>query len=381
MTDDWNTSPNVPSFADQAAWTPTPQAAGFFRRVFATVADICMVSLLYLGFLALGILGASLGAQASGARYLSHDLATALAAPFLALWLGVSWVYIGLFTRHGGQTPGKMLLRIRVVSLDGGNPSWGQALLRPIGYLISWLPLGLGFLLAAVPPAKRALHDRLTGTRVITVSRRAARAAAMVALVVAVSGSALAVSGHFTSASAVVVDQIVATANNRLITLSDLAAYQTVTGPLDVTREDAVQALIDRQLLLEEADRFAVSGPPAPDVASRIDAITTRVGGREELTSRLTRLGWEMEDLQAWMADDLRVAEFLDQRIYFFVLVPAQDVDAYYESHLDEFAGFSLEEARAAISKRLTQERGDEKRDQFLSKLREKTTIRINPLD
>jgi hypothetical protein len=79
--------------------------------------------------------------------------------------------------------------------------------------------------------------------------------------------------------------------------------------------------------------------------------------------------------------DDLRVAEFLDQRIYFFVLVPPQDVDAYYESHPEEFAGLSPEDARAAISKRLTQQRGDEKRDQFLSRLRERTVITINQLD
>ena len=374
MTDDWSTSPNVPSFAGQAA----PQAAGFFRRVLATLVDFCVVSLLYLGFLALGILGASLGAQASGARYLSHDLGTALAGPFIALWLGVSWVYIGLFTRYGGQTPGKMLLRIRVIGLDGDDPLWSQALLRPVGYLISWVPLGLGFLLAAVPPAKRALHDRLTGTRVIGVSRRAAHEAA---LIVAVAWSVLTAPGQAVTVSAVIVDRIVATVNQRLITLSDLVAYQTVTGPLEVARDDAVQALIDRQLLREEADRFAVSAPPAPDVASRIDAITARVGGREELTNRLNRLGWEMEDLQEWVKDDLRVADFLDQRIYFFVLVQPQDVDTYYESHHDEFQGLSPEDARAAISKRLTQERGDEKRDQFLSTLRERTAVKINPPD
>jgi uncharacterized RDD family membrane protein YckC len=211
MPDDWSTSPNVPSFADQTAWAPPPQSAGFFRRVLATVVDFSVVSLLYLGFLALGILGASLGAQASGARYLSTiSRPHSRAVPCGLVW-GVV-VYIGLFTRHGGQTPGKMLLRIRVMRLDGDDPSWSQALLRPVGYLVSWLPLGLGFLLAAVPPAKRALHDRLTGTHVITVSRRAVHAAAMV---VAVAWGVLAVLGHPVPVSAVVVDRILATANAR----------------------------------------------------------------------------------------------------------------------------------------------------------------------
>lgn len=377
MSDHWHTSSNVPSFAGQAA-APSPRPAGFFRRVVATVVDCSLVSLLYLGFLALGILGASLGAQASGARYLSHDLATALAGPFATLWVGLSWAYIALFTRHGGQTPGKMLLRIRVVRLDGEDPSWSQALFRPAGYLVSWLPLGLGFLLAAMPPAKRALHDRLTGTRVIALSRQAVH---LRALAVALVWCALAVGGNVLPVSAVVVDRIVATANDRVITLSDLAAYQAVIRPPSISRDDAVQALIDRQLLLEEADRFAVSSPAAPDVASRIAAIAARAGSRDELAVRLTRLGWTMEDLQAWVADDLRVDEFLDQRIYFFVLVPPQDVDAYYENHPDEFEGMSLEDARVAIRERLTKERGDEKRAQFLSKVRQKSTIRINPFD
>jgi len=110
MTNPWVTNPNVPSFANRAAWAEPLNPAAFLRRAVATMIDLSIVSLLYVGFLALGILGASLGAQVSGARYLSRDLATALVGPFMALWLGVSGIYIGLFTRFGGQTPGKMLL-------------------------------------------------------------------------------------------------------------------------------------------------------------------------------------------------------------------------------------------------------------------------------
>jgi len=45
----------------------------------------------------------------------------------------------------------------------------------------------------------------------------------------------------------------------------------------------------------------------------------------------------------------------------------------------DEYAALTLEEAREAITKRLTQERGDEKQRQFVAALRAKATIRINP--
>lgn len=346
--------------------------------MFATVVDLYVVSLLYVTFVALGISGARLGAQASGVDYLSDNLARALVGPFLSLWLALSWVYIGFFTSHGGQTLGKMLLRIRVTRIDGGNPSWVQAVLRPIGYLLSWLPLGLGFVWAAVPPAKRALHDRLLGTCVIRVSPAASPRAART-----VSGAWVVLTA-FTGvipASAAVVDRILATANNRVITLSDLAAHQALAGSPTVSRDVALHTLIDRQLLLEEADRFAIPPPSAADVSARIDAITAQLGGTEEVTGRLARLGWDRETLHAWVADDLRVAEFLDQRIYFFVLVSPQDVDAYYEGHREDFSGLSPEDARAAINKRLIKERGDEKRDQFLARLRDKARIRINPPD
>jgi uncharacterized RDD family membrane protein YckC len=328
---------------------------------------------------ALGVWGASLGARASGARYLSTDLVETLTGPFILLWIGLAWVYISWFTHYGGQTPGKMLLGIRIVSVDGSEPSWGQALLRPAGYLISWLPLGVGYVMAIFPPAKRALHDWLTGTKVIRASAgHGPRAAASVAMTAA---WILATTAGAPSASAALVEHILATVNDRVITLSDVTAYQLFTGLPDSATEEATRALVDRRLLLTESDRFSIPLPSATDIAARVSAITTRLGGPEALAGTLARLGWGQDDLKAWATDDLRATEFLDQRIYFFIIIPPQDVDAYYESHREEFTGLSIEEARDIAGKRLVQERGDRKRDQFLAGLREKATIRINPVE
>ncbi|HET8759742.1 MAG TPA: RDD family protein, partial [Nitrospiria bacterium] len=100
---------------DPTVATEFGQPAGVFRRLVAMLIDWAIVSLLYSGFLVLGVWGASLGARASGAHFLSTDLAETLTGPFILLWLGLTWVYIGWFTRHGGQTPGKRLLGIRIV--------------------------------------------------------------------------------------------------------------------------------------------------------------------------------------------------------------------------------------------------------------------------
>ncbi|MDZ7748200.1 MAG: RDD family protein [Halofilum sp. (in: g-proteobacteria)] len=81
-----------------------------------------------------------------------------------ALVLVVGWA-------RYGATPGKVLLELRVVdAATGGRPSPAQALIRLLGYLVSALPLGLGFAWAAVDRDKQALHDKLARTRVVVVA-------------------------------------------------------------------------------------------------------------------------------------------------------------------------------------------------------------------
>jgi uncharacterized RDD family membrane protein YckC len=339
--------------------------------------DGAIVSLLYGGFLALGVWGASLGVRAAGARFLSTDLAETLSGSFLLLWLALAWVYIGWFTRHGGQTPGKMLCGIRIVSADGREPSWGQALLRPAGYLVSWLPLGLGFVMAAFPPSKRALHDWLTDTRVIRTTVRAPRAA----VTWAASAWLLATALTASVTSSAVVERILASVNGQLVTLSDVVAYHALSGSPERPDEDAVRTLVDRRLLLDEADRFGIPVPATTEIAARVSAVAFGLGGPEGLSRALDRLGWDRDDLKAWITDELRVTEFLNQRVYFFVMIAPQDVDAYIDAHREDFAGMSIEDARDLAGKRLVRERGDVKRDQFLVALREKATIRVNPID
>lgn len=67
-----------------------------------------------------------------------------------------------------GRTPGKALLKIAVVAEGSNTPGigFGKAIVRLVGYVISCVILGVGFLMAAFGD-KRALHDRIAGTRVI----------------------------------------------------------------------------------------------------------------------------------------------------------------------------------------------------------------------
>ena len=84
------------------------------------------------------------------------------------LWgAGLHAAYFIVFVGGCGQTPGKMLLGIAVVRRDGAPAGYGRALLRWIGYWVSALPLGLGFVPAFFTADRRGLHDWMSGTRVV----------------------------------------------------------------------------------------------------------------------------------------------------------------------------------------------------------------------
>ncbi len=69
-----------------------------------------------------------------------------------------------------GQTIGKRALKIKVVSLDGSPLSWRKGVLRTVGYILSSIPLGFGFLVAVWDAHGQAGHDKIAGTCVVPAS-------------------------------------------------------------------------------------------------------------------------------------------------------------------------------------------------------------------
>jgi len=69
-----------------------------------------------------------------------------------------------------GATLGKMACKIKVVTADGGPVSYPRALGRYFAKILSGLILGIGYLMAFFDDEKRALHDRICNTRVISTN-------------------------------------------------------------------------------------------------------------------------------------------------------------------------------------------------------------------
>lgn len=86
----------------------------------------------------------------------------------LALSLLLPAVAVILLWRLLKATPGKMVIGAEVVDAKTLGPLGpGQSTLRYLGYLVSTLPLGLGFVWVGIDARKQGFHDKIAGTLVI----------------------------------------------------------------------------------------------------------------------------------------------------------------------------------------------------------------------
>ena len=91
---------------------------------------------------------------------------------YQAYLLGLMALFYGWYWTHGGQTLGMRAWRLRVQTPQGRSLSWEQAGLRLICALLSWLPLGLGFLWALFDREQKTWHDRLSKTVMVRLPKK-----------------------------------------------------------------------------------------------------------------------------------------------------------------------------------------------------------------
>ena len=136
---------------------------GFGRRFAATIVDGFFV--LFLSF-AIALFVVILGMMFGFADV--ENTAWNQVILFIVLFLSMFY-YVGMWSRSSGQTFGKVLLGIQVVSKDGELLTFGKAFLRYLGYLLSGIPASLGFIWVGFDKKRRGWHDMVAGTYVISV--------------------------------------------------------------------------------------------------------------------------------------------------------------------------------------------------------------------
>lgn len=154
------------------------QYAGFVSRAIGLIIDLMLI------ILVIGIINGSIaltlelfvGLDVSNCPAVDVDFEDVVlggfachAANWLRLFMSLftNPVYFVLFWTLGGQTPGQYVTGVRLVRLDGKRLNVPRALLRWAGYIVSLIPLGLGYAWCLWDDRRQIFADKMAKTVVL----------------------------------------------------------------------------------------------------------------------------------------------------------------------------------------------------------------------
>jgi uncharacterized RDD family membrane protein YckC len=152
--------------------------APYFRRILSFLIDGIIISLIYV-FL-------ELLSQSLGFPILAIDVENFTHVVFKSTVLGntaqfiIKWILISIPTLYftlttfflNGQTFGKKIFKIQIISLYHKKIGIWHCLERSLGYVASTLEFGLGFVQAVWNNNRMTLHDKIAETIVVNKTRK-----------------------------------------------------------------------------------------------------------------------------------------------------------------------------------------------------------------
>jgi uncharacterized RDD family membrane protein YckC len=151
--------------------------AGFTSRAVAILIDIAIISLVSAVVIGAMSVFFDLPSVQRFIRWLnsvlpgSDQIFFALtSARFAGLFYVVFlYLYFVFFFSTTGQTVGKAIMGLRVVTTDGRRMGVRRSFIRTLAYTLSLMPLGLGFLWVLGEDRRKAWHDKIAHTYVLYV--------------------------------------------------------------------------------------------------------------------------------------------------------------------------------------------------------------------
>lgn len=116
----------------------------------------------------------------------------------------------------------------------------------------------------------------------------------------------------------------------------------TTTGstPEEKQRFFAIDRLIDRALVLQDAARQKIA-PPAADIDQRLQQFKTQAGAGDSLPA-----GMNEAELRRNLADDLTINEYFEKSVIEPIQVSDTEVQEYFTGHPEQFGGQDQVRAR-----------------------------------
>ena len=148
------------------------------------------------------------------------------------------------------------------------------------------------------------------------------------------------------SSGAEVLERVVAIVDEEAILLSEfLATYEKARkNDPKITREKVLSDMVDRLLLIHQAKKF-------------------RLGG--------------IKRVQGVSDESELVNNYIERRIKSLIHIPFEDIEDYYNKHIDEFAGAELLQVKDDIERRLVARALQLRILRHLKELRDNAYIRI----
>jgi len=134
-------------------------------------------------------------------------------------------------------------------------------------------------------------------------------------------------------------DRVVAFVNNTAITLSELEKKyaETVKATPDVTREEVLNTMVNRVLLIREAKKIRLEAP----------------------------------------SEDELLMEYIDLKIRAFIRINEKDLTNFYNEHIDDFQGKEFESVRDEIENYLIENELNQRLKSHIKELREEACVKI----
>jgi parvulin-like peptidyl-prolyl isomerase len=179
------------------------------------------------------------------------------------------------------------------------------------------------------------------------------------------------------------VDRIVAVVDDDPIFLSDVERVirlgltgQEEGESADELRRRVLDELVDQRLRLHEVQRFALTGVSAQEVDRQLALVRDRFEDEAEYRTVLEDLGFDEDELRHLLTLQLRVLNYIEERLRPRVFVDLADVRSYYDNELAaemERRGEErppLSEVRESIRFLLTERRLNEEIEAWTEELR-----------
>ena len=134
----------------------TPQTTGLMRRIGAMLYDgLLILALLFLSTLPFIALRGGEPVESTDNLIYRAVLGIIIFAFFTGFWT------------RSGRTLGMQSWRLQLETMEGERPTIGAASIRFFAAILSWLPVGLGFLWQLWDKEGLTWHDRISKTRIV----------------------------------------------------------------------------------------------------------------------------------------------------------------------------------------------------------------------